>query len=150
MTAANCAGMEWESIHPAVCEGCPLVKQCGDVLTEITLDLADFSKSEKATVLVMDGVWGGMSAGQTSTVTLCDSCSSKLMAGGLCSTHYQRAMGRGDGSRSQGAIVLPMTPTRKRTDEPSVAGYQRALKAGLTPTPEQAEAEAKYRREQRT
>ncbi len=150
MTAANCAGMEWESIHPAVCEGCPLVEQCGDVLDGITEDLVDFSKAEKATVLVMDGVWSGMSYGQTSTDTLCASCPTKLMAGGLCSTHYQRAAMRGDGSRSKGAIVLPSTPTRKRVDEPSVAGYQRALKAGLTPTPEQAEAEAKYRREQRS
>jgi hypothetical protein len=147
---ANCAGYTWEDIHPALCEGCPLVQQCGDILTEVEEDLREFGLAEKAVKLVMDGVWAGMSKGQTSTEPLCASCPSKLMAGGLCSTHYQRAMGRGDGSRLGSAIVVPMTPIRKRVDEPTVAGYQRARKAGLTPTPAQAEAEAKYRREQRT
>ena len=148
--SANCAGMVWEDIHPALCEDCPIFDECARLLREIALELADFSKAEKAADLHMDGVWGGRSEGQTSTESLCASCSSKLMAGGLCSTHYQRAMGRGDGSRSKGAIVVPMTPIRRRVDEPSVAGCQRARKAGLTPTPAQAEAEAKYRREQRT
>ena len=123
--------------------------ECARLLREINEELRTEFATAKAAVLTMDGVWGGRSEGQTSTDTLCDSCATKLMAGGLCSTHYQRTI-RGDRSRSPDAIVLPSTPKRKRVDEPSVAGYQRALKAGLTPTPEQADAEAAYRREQRT
>lgn len=131
-----------------MCGDCPIVEECAALLREVNLELADFATNNSA-VLTMDGVWGGRIKGQTSTATLCESCPTKLSAGGLCSTHYQRTI-RGDRSRLGSAIVLPMTPTRKRVDEPSVAGYQRARKAGLQPTPAQAEAEAAYRKEQRS
>ena len=125
-----------------------MLDECADILADIKDDLALHAK-QNATKQRMDGVWAGKSNGQTSTESLCESCPTKLMAGGLCSTHYQRTI-RGDRSRLGSAIVVPSTPIRRRVDEPSVAGYQRARKAGLTPTPAQAEAEATYRREQRS
>ncbi|KKL74857.1 hypothetical protein LCGC14_2060720 [marine sediment metagenome] len=144
----NCAGLDWEDIHPSLCPPCPMRAECLNLRGTIQAELVEWGALNQW-VPDMDGVWGGVSFGQTSTDALCDTCSpGKKIVQGLCNKHYQRTIPE-RAPATTAKIVVERLPKRLRVDEPTMLGYNRAVKAGHRPTTEQADAAAAYKRTQR-
>ncbi len=92
----------------------------------------------------------GARGGQPKVVRLCEipGCEEKHNSRGMCAHHYYkwRVMQADLGEPLERPVPEPR-PSTGPIDEPTYAGYRRARRAGVIPTPEQNAAHAAYARE---